>query len=361
MEKLIKGIFFVIFSIIGCILGWNLYTYTLPLFVGASQDIIFVNKVIMITLGLITGIACSSAFSGFVLKIIDNYTKKILAMPLKQLAGSGAGLIAGLIIAALSIFIASVIPLDSIPAGKFIFASLALVFTVFICYISIFFGARIIGKVPISSKMLKSPHGLDMFWGTKYKLLDTSVIIDGRIYDIAKTGFIEGTIAVPRFVLAELQTISDSADEIKRGKGRRGLDMLDLLKKDFGIEIMEKDYSEIPVDDKLVKLAQEMQAVLLTTDYNLNKVATVQGVEVLNINDLSNAVKPSIIPGEILKVNVLKEGKEVNQGIAYLENGTMIVIDNGKKHIGSDVVIEATSCLQTSAGKMIFAKIFKQK
>ena len=191
------------------------------------------------------------------------------------------------------------------------------------------------------------------------KVLDTSVIIDGRIADICRTGFIEGKLIIPKFVLNELQHIADSSDDLKRVRGRRGLDILNIIQKelDIEVEITEKDFDDIPeVDSKLLKLAQVMNGKVVTNDYNLNKVAQFQGVEVLNINELANAVKPVAIPGEEMIAQVVKEGKESNQGIAYLDDGTMIVVEGGKKHIGETINVLVTSVLQTSAGRMIFGK-----
>ena len=191
------------------------------------------------------------------------------------------------------------------------------------------------------------------------KVLDTSVIIDGRIADICKTGFIEGKLVIPRFVLNELQHIADSSDDLKRVRGRRGLDILNIIQKelDIEVEITEKDFDDIPeVDSKLLKLAQVMNGKVVTNDYNLNKVAELQGVAVLNINELANAVKPVAIPGEEMVAQVVKEGKESNQGIAYLDDGTMIVVEGGKKHIGQTINVLVTSVLQTPAGRMIFGK-----
>ena len=191
------------------------------------------------------------------------------------------------------------------------------------------------------------------------KVLDTSVIIDGRIADICRTGFVEGKLIIPKFVLNELQHIADSSDDLKRVRGRRGLDILNIIQKelDIEVEITEKDFDDIPeVDSKLLKLAQVMNGKVVTNDYNLNKVAQFQGVEVLNINQLANAVKPVAIPGEEMVAQVVKEGKESNQGIAYLDDGTMIVVEGGKKHIGETINVLVTSVLQTSAGRMIFGK-----
>lgn len=193
----------------------------------------------------------------------------------------------------------------------------------------------------------------------EYKILDTSVIIDGRIFDICQAGFIEGILVIPNFVLTELRHIADSSDSLKRTRGRRGLDILNKIQKELKIEVtvMDKDFNDIAeVDAKILKLAQTLNAKVLTNDYNLNKVAEVKGVDVLNINDLSNAVKPVVIPGEEMMMQVIKDGKEANQGIGYLDDGTMIVVEGGRKYIGDTISVIVTSVLQTSAGRMIFGK-----
>lgn len=193
----------------------------------------------------------------------------------------------------------------------------------------------------------------------KYKILDTSVIIDGRIYDIAKTGFLEGVILIPNFVLYELQYIADSGDSLKRVRGRRGLDILNALQKEEGIsvEMYDGDFEDIAeVDSKLIKLAKLLDGVVVTNDYNLNKVSEFQNVPVLNINELANAVKPVVIPGETMNVMVVKAGTERQQGVAYLDDGTMVVVEDGQHYMNEHLVVVVTSALQTAAGRMIFAK-----
>ena len=193
----------------------------------------------------------------------------------------------------------------------------------------------------------------------RYKILDTSVIIDGRIADICETGFLDGTLLIPQFVLKELQLVADSADSLKRNRGRRGLDILQKIQKMSGIEVMisDLDYPEVrEVDLKLIELARTLQGKIVTNDFNLNKVAQLRGVEVLNINELANSLKPVVLPGEIMKVFILKEGKEYNQGVAYLDDGTMVVVDNARKMISKTIDVVVTSVLQTTAGKMIFGR-----
>jgi uncharacterized protein YacL len=196
----------------------------------------------------------------------------------------------------------------------------------------------------------------------RYKVLDTSVIIDGRIADICETGFVDGTIVIPHFVLKELQLVADSSDSMKRNRGRRGLDILQKIQKMAGVDvtISDMDFPEVrEVDLKLIELARTLQGKIVTNDFNLNKVAQLRGVEVLNINELANSLKPVVLPGEIMKVFILKEGKEYNQGVAYLDDGTMVVVDNARKMIGKTIDVVVTSVLQTTAGKMIFGRFIE--
>ena len=191
-------------------------------------------------------------------------------------------------------------------------------------------------------------------------ILDTSVIIDGRIADVCETGFLDGDLVIPQFILKELQAIADSSESTKRTRGRRGLDILNKIRKQSYVKIIidDTDYPSIKeVDQKLIQMAKETGYAILTNDFNLNKVAEVHSLQVLNINQLANALKPIVLPGETMKVQVLKEGKEPGQGVAYLDDGTMVVVDNGRKQIGKNVEVTVTSVLQTTAGRMIFAVV----
>jgi uncharacterized protein YacL len=193
----------------------------------------------------------------------------------------------------------------------------------------------------------------------RYRILDTSVIIDGRIADVCETGFLDGTLVIPQFVLKELQLVADSSDSLKRNRGRRGLDILQKIQKMAGVDVMvsDIDFPEVrEVDLKLIELGRSLQGKIVTNDFNLNKVAQLRGVEVLNINELANSLKPVVLPGEFMKVFILKEGKEYNQGVAYLDDGTMVVVDNARRMIGKNIDVVVTSVLQTTAGKMIFGR-----
>ena len=224
-------------------------------------------------------------------------------------------------------------------------------------YLGIVMGAR-------KGEWLKPQRLVNLFRDTgpqkRYRILDTSVIIDGRIADVCETGFLDGTLVIPQFVLKELQLVADSGDSLKRNRGRRGLDILQKIQKMSGLDvtISDIDFPEVrEVDLKLIELGRTLQGKIVTNDFNLNKVAQLRGIEVLNINELANALKPVVLPGETMKVFILKEGKEYNQGVAYLDDGTMVVVDNARSMIGKTIDVVVTSVLQTTAGKMIFGRI----
>jgi len=241
---------------------------------------------------------------------------------------------------------------DDAPTALFI----RIFFLIIMPYIGFLVGVR-------KSEWLDPAHLFRFFKekssGRSYKILDTSVIIDGRITDLCDTGFIEGTLVIPQFVLKELQFIADSGDSLKRQRGRRGLDVLDHLQKSSQISVViwEMDFPEIrDVDSKLMELARQLDAKIVTNDVNLNKVAKLRGISVLNINELANALRPVVLPGESMRVFILKEGKEKDQGVGYLDDGTMVVVDNSRRMIGQNVDITVTSVLQTTVGKMIFGR-----
>ncbi len=277
-------------------------------------------------------------------------------LPMTDMVSRGVGLVAGLGIAAL--LYPAVAGLEG--AGRLIPA----VMTLFFGYMGLRIGGLKKEELSagysrfVDSRGAKQPISEEAGF-EEHKILDTSVIIDGRIADICKTGFIEGTLVIPEFVLEELQHIADSSDLLKRNRGRRGLDILNKIQKELDVRVLvyEGDYEEIgEVDSKLVKLAKALGGKVVTNDFNLNKVCELQGVSVLNINDLANAVKPVVLPGEEIVVQVIKDGKEHGQGVAYLDDGTMIVVEGGREFIGTTMEVLVTSVLQTSAGRMIFAK-----
>jgi uncharacterized protein YacL len=285
------------------------------------------------------GIACLTL-------ALEHLIKRI---PLKTIVGSTLGLFIGLGIAKLANY-----PFDQyleLPNQQI---PLYIIFSAIFGYIGLVLGGKKVSEV-------RTPYFLESTKQGRHplKILDTSVIIDGRIADITETGFIEGTFIVPKFILEELQYIADSADDLRRTRGRRGLDILKRLQQHnrVRVEFVEDDIPKAGVDSKLVALALQLRAKILTNDFNLHKVAELQGVEVLNINQLANAMKPAVLPGETLHVQILREGKSQGQGVAYLDDGTMVVIENARRFIGKEVEVAVTSVLQTTAGRMIFSEI----
>lgn len=285
---------------------------------------------------------------GALVILLDMFFKKATV---KNMLSILLGIILGLLLNKLFIDVISLSNLDDDVVAKLNFIS-ALVFS--------YLGAVLILRGQEEFQLMIPFVRLDTkASGNGIVLLDTSVIIDGRIADMCETDFIGGQVIVPGFVLKELQAIADSSDGLKRNRGRRGLDVLNKIKNSqhVSVKVHELDFPEIhAVDAKLVKMAQELNARIFTNDFNLNKVAELQGIKVLNINALANALKPVVMPGEMMTVKILKEGKEDNQGVAYLDDGTMVVVDNGRKAIGHTVNVSITSVLQTQAGRMIFAK-----
>ncbi|HZU23310.1 MAG TPA: PIN domain-containing protein [Terriglobales bacterium] len=280
------------------------------------------------------------------------FEDRLRRVSLKRLIGAAIGSILGIFGA----YLFSLVIHSSIPAGN-TQHFFELFVMLLMAYVGLIVGANKGDLLNLSA--LGGVFGGEKQNKRSYKILDTSVIIDGRIADIAETGFLDGLIVIPQFVLRELQLVADSADSLKRNRGRRGLDVLQRIQKiaRLTVQIVEDDYPSVrEVDMKLIELAKQYESKIITNDFNLNKVAQLQGVEVLNINELANSLKPIVLPGETMKVFILKEGKEYNQGVAYLDDGTMVVVDNARKMIGKNVDIAVTSVLQTTAGKMIFGK-----
>lgn len=304
----------------------------------------------------------NAAFLGTALGLFGALALIVLELSMRKVSVRGLsaavfGLIFGLIMAKL---ISDAVAL--IPMNVTIFSSIRLVLTLIFCYLGMVIAMR--GRDEFSLiipyiKFTRQDRGDEIF------ILDTSVIIDGRIADISQTKFVEGRFIIPRFVLRELQKIADADDSLRRNRGRRGLDILARMQKNDGIDVKihEEDFPEIAeVDAKLVKLAKVLNAKVITNDFNLNKVAQLQGVKVLNVNELANALRPVVLPEEIMEVRLVREGKEHNQAVAYLDDGTMVVVEEGKKAIGQKPAkVTVTSVLQTTAGRMIFAKLQSQK
>ena len=299
--------------------------------------------------------AASGAFIGLIASLFVIFLESLMRrVSVRGLSSTVFGLILGLIMSKL---VGEAFTLAQLPADTV--ANIRVILTLLFCYLGTLIGLR--GKdefnVIIPYVRLRRQDQ-----GEEITVVDTSAIIDGRILDILKTRFMEGKIVIPRFVLKELQQIADSTDPIKRQRGRRGLEILNTIQKEAGhnLSLNEEEFSEVKeVDAKLVKLAQLLQAKILTVDFNLNHVASFQGIKVLNINELANALKPVVFPGEQMQIKLLKEGKEYNQAVGYLDDGTMVVVEDARRLIGQEIKVAVTSVLQTPAGRMIFTKIIK--
>ncbi|MBS3937647.1 MAG: TRAM domain-containing protein [Peptococcaceae bacterium] len=344
-------------SMLGTVLALSLMSSVIPFVENImAMNLSLLMEVGLYVVGAFVGGLIFFLLSPMMIKIslavaeyAENYFHRL---PVQDIVIGALGLVMGLVIANLLTGLLSLVPI----VGEYLKVLSYLVLGYIGLVIAVKKSDEIVGLLSVGKGGPRSA----MKGKQTYKLLDTSAIIDGRILDISRTGFLEGVLVVPSFVLEELRHVADSADVLRRNRGRRGLDVLHNIQKESAlrVEIMNRDFDDVAeVDSKLVRLAQQLGAKIITTDYNLNKVCEVQGVPVLNINDLANAVKPMVLPGEEMSVQVMREGKELGQGVAYLDDGTMIVIEQGRRHIGELVAVIVTSALQTSAGRMIFARL----
>jgi uncharacterized protein YacL len=350
-EAVLRAAFVLVFGVTGFLLGREAYFSLLsPHFASESLQIAFLifSPVVGAIIGALLAPFAQALFEGQ-LRQAEGAMDRLTPA---EVAGGAVGLIVGLLIAFLIKGIVFELISDFGRSGTYIAIVLYLIVAIFAAYLGARIGAKI-RIVPVPRSVVGgSIDGMP-------KLVDTSTIVDGRIVEIVESGFLEGVLIVPRFVLRELQAISDSVDPLKRTRGRRGFDVLSRLQELAVVEISERDFNDMApgnVDARLVRLAQELGSKLVTTDYNLNRIAHVEGVAVLNVNELANAVKPVVLPGEELHVAVIREGKEFHQGVGYLEDGTMIVVEHGRRLIGEETDVIVTSVLQTVAGRMIFAR-----
>lgn len=349
-RKLLRGAFIAVFGVAGFLLGREAYLHLLSPHV-ANEGLQLALLVIAPAAGAVIGALLAPLVQTLVEGELDLAERAMERLSPAEIAGGAVGLIVGLIVAFLIKSIIFEIVTGVGRAGTYVAIVLYLIFAIFAAYL----GARVGAK----TRIVPVPDRRTSGGGGAPKVVDTSSIVDGRIVKIVECGFLEGPLIVPRFVLRELQTISDSMDPLKRTRGRRGFDVLSRLQELSAVEISERDFNDMAlgnVDARLVRLAQELGAKLVTNDYNLNRVAHVEGVEALNVNELAEAVKPVVLPGEELHVAVIREGKEMHQGVGYLDDGTMIVVEQGRRLIGEEIDVVVTSVLQTVAGRMIFAK-----
>jgi uncharacterized protein YacL len=350
-SALLRALFMIVFAITGFLLGRETYLHLISLHV-ANQGWSIALTIVAPVAGALAGLFLAPLAQSIFEVQLESVERTIERLSPGEIVGGALGLIAGLVIAFLlkSVLVEFVANAGS--AGVYVANVIYIILSVFAAFLGTRLGAKQhLGSPPAASAA--DGRGLAVA-----KLIDTSVIVDGRVVEIVESGFLEGPLVVPRFVLRELQLIADSVDPMKRTRGRRGLEVLSKLQESIALEIADDDYPDLAgVDDKLVRLARTRGAKLVTNDYNLNRVAVVEGITVLNVNELAGAVKPVLLPGEELHITIVRDGKEAHQGVGYLEDGTMIVVENGRRLIGEDTDVQVTSVLQTVAGRMIFAKL----
>ncbi len=350
-SSILRLVFAVVFATTGFLLGHEAFLHLISLHV-ASEGWLIALTIGVPVVGALIGVFLAPLAQVIFERQLAQVEEAVESLAPGQIAGGAVGLIAGLIVAWLVKSVLFEFVTNAGRAGSYIAIVLYLLFSLFAAYL----GARVGAKQTIPA--LGMGAGRPGASGATPKIIDTSVIVDGRILEIAASGFLDGPLILPRFVLRELHLIADSTDSMKRSRGRRGLEVLAKLQEVATLEISERDYDDVggAVDAKLVRLAIERGGKIVTNDYNLNRVAHVEGVAVLNINELANAVKPVVLPGEEMHVAIVRDGKESHQGVGYLEDGTMIVVENGRRLMGEEVDVQVTSVLQTAAGRMIFAK-----
>lgn len=361
LKKLLRGLFTIIGLLLGYLIGDEIIRNNYFLNSGYFSNSPIKTILFLILSTILFGIILfliSPWINALIIKVMDYIEKSIQKLPATEILFGTMGAIIGLAVSALFVNLLARIPI----IGAVLAVVVAVIMAALGANIAIRRREELISLIS-SIGIKKATSGKDKKSKGDYrgypKILDTSVIIDGRIFDICQTEFVEGSLVIPNFVLEELRHIADSSDGLKRNRGRRGLDILNKIQKELNIDVQiyEKDFPDIAeVDSKLLKLAQVLNGKVVTNDYNLNKVAEFQGVPVLNINELANAVKPVVLPGEEMRIQIIKDGKESGQGVAYLDDGTMIVVEGGRKYIGETKDVVVTSVLQTAAGRMIFAK-----
>lgn len=354
---IVRAVLLLVLSVIGGYLGfragsWYIKIPEIVKYIGENTRLVLLSQVGFTLIGVLAGVFGYSKISAYISSLAENLRE----MPANDKIALCVGALVGLLITMLMqpIFNQIQEPL------------LRTLLAVALAFVMVFLTTQGAMSMREELRKLLPPYGAqpsdEKALLKQAKILDTNIIIDGRISDICRTGFVEGTIYVPGFVLDELQTIADSGDSLKRARGRRGLDILNAMQKELSLVVRTYDHmiqkaDHEPVDSKLVRLAKAMEGTIVTNDFNLNKVAELQGVRVLNVNELANSLKPVVLPGEILCVHIIKDGKEPGQGIAYLDDGTMVVVENGRHCVGDSVDVVVSSVLQTVAGKMIFANL----
>lgn len=356
MQKLVGMMFSFVFLIFGGLCGYSIALYTQGFYNSLSQTGRLTNFLAFILVGILLGLTTAPVFSKIALNAVDSFALSLQRLSVQEILMGSAGLLFGLIIAFFFNLALRQIDFSSIPAiGTYVSPFLIVLSTIFLALTGGYFGSRLV-FIHSFAELLESGTG-QRNWGDQRYVVDTSIVIDGRLAEIVDTGFISGTLVLSRFVLDEVQAKADSPRESDRLRGKRALDLLDTLRSKMTVKVEQRPYPDLKtVDAKLVKLAQELNCPLLTNDVNLQKVAALQNVKVLNVNALAQAVKPIFLPGEALEINIQRPGKESGQGVGFLDDGTMVVVDGARKKVGTVINCLVTSIVQTASGRMVFAR-----
>ena len=351
-KQTVHRVLFGVVTGLGGIAGILFGLYSSRYLSGLSSVTVYACYAAFTILGLVVGILLADPIAENTSESMESLANGLQKMALSEVVLGALGLVIGLGVAFFVSLAIQSIKFDTVPiVGAWLSPALILLNAVLFASLGTFVGVR-----------FSSTHSVRDFLDQKKEsavplvLIDTSIIVDGRLAAVLETGFLPGQLVVPQFVLGELQTLADSEDPLKRVRGRRGLELLEELRSAHPFQVTDDPVEGKGADQKLVKLARTSKAALLTNDYNLQKVASVQGVKVLNLNQLAAALKPTVLPGQVLQLSLQREGKEAHQGVAYFEDGTMVVVERGRPHIGKDVIAEVTSVMQTATGKMVFAK-----
>ncbi|MFN8607661.1 MAG: PIN domain nuclease [Vulcanimicrobiota bacterium] len=351
-KQTVHRVLFGVVTGVGGIGGIFFGLYSTPYLTGLSQLTIYACYGAFVILGLVAGILAAHPLADRTAEAVESAATGLQKASLSEVVLAALGLIVGLGVAFFVSLAIQSFKLESVPLVGVWLSPVLIIFS------AVLFGAlgAFIGLRFSAAKSVRGFLDTKEGSGGPLVLIDTSIIVDGRLPAVLETGFLSGRVVVPQFVLGELQTLADSEDPLKRVRGRRGLELLEELRSTHPFDVLDDPVEGKGADQKLVKLSRSTGAALLTNDYNLQKVASVQGVKVLNLNQLASALKPTVLPGQVLQLSLQREGKENHQGVAYFEDGTMVVVERGRPHIGKDVIAEVTSVMQTATGKMVFAK-----
>ena len=351
-KQTVHRVLFGVVTGLGGIAGILFGLYSARYLAGLSQVTIYACYAAFTILGLVLGILLADPVADAAAETVESTANSMQKMALSEVVLGALGLIIGLGLAFFVSLAIQSLKFESVPlVGAWLGPVLILFNAVLFATLGAFVGVRFSAAKSVRGFLDAKGEG-----SGPLVLIDTSIIVDGRLAAVLETGFLPGQVVVPQFVLGELQTLADSEDPLRRVRGRRGLELLEELRSSHPFQVIDDPVEGKGADQKLVKLARTSQAALLTNDYNLQKVASVQGVKVLNLNQLAAALKPTVLPGQVLQLSLQREGKESHQGVAYFEDGTMVVVERGRPHIGKDVIAEVSSVMQTATAKMVFAK-----